>query len=162
MSTDNFGYASEGTDPIDPKKAPTGQSHDTDLDGIRRKAASQAAAAPGFFANLWSLASVEPPSWARGIITAAVVIAVGVGVAWTGPALAAAFVAGAMTLTMSSFLLWMAWFIAWCVAIYFGANLMVKVAQYFLTKHVDNDIARIRNSVSWALTADAKPVMRAA
>lgn len=104
--------------------------------------------------NEWNL---KAPSWSRGIITLAVVVALGVGVALSGTALAAFFVAGAMTLTMAPFLLWVAWFVGWCVAIYFGAHVMFKVAKYFLSEKVDHDLARLRDGTFHALTPSPKP-----
>lgn len=115
--------------------------------------------APNFLREALHEAGVNLPSWTRTFITFAIVVALGIGVWTVGSAVAAMFVAGAMSLTTSAFLLWIASFLGWCVTAYFGTKVIVGVARYILGGRVDNDLATARNKVLWAFTPDPKPAM---
>lgn len=99
---------------------------------------------------------VELPSWSRALVTVGVLALIGVGVAMTGSALTAFLAAGAVSAGIGGFATWLLSLLAWVFVIYYGAALMVKTAKYFLTKHVDADIAYIRDATFHAVTPNPK------
>ena len=102
-------------------------------------------------------AGLSLPSTTRWLVTLAVTALCIAASVYVGSAIIGFFVAGAMSMTTSAFLVWVAWFIGACIATYVGAKFTVGMARYFLSGNVDNDLARARNSVAWTFTADPKP-----
>ena len=101
---------------------------------------------------------VNVPSWSRVLVTLAISMALTFAMLPLGATICAFFVAGAMSMTTSAFLINMSWFIGALVAWLGGGYLVLKVARYILGGELDRDAAKVRNQVAWSLTPDPKPL----